>query len=377
MKKRYFAGILCLLMGLLSGCAASDPGQDALQEEQNNRTSVENMEESAAASSEEDMQTSLTGSSSEEDMQAGLTGSPAADTFTADTASGMENETVIMEEILEQCRAEFDRMVESVPTQDSQRPVFMEQYDTAISREEAETLCQRFLDSGLMEKEEMYLTGVAAGDYDGNGCTDMVVCLYSLEEEANGYSDGCLYLFMNEDEPCRIYEDFCCYGFGMIHNVFGADVDGDDRTEIIMLIQGTGNGGAGDSCKLIVKYMNPGIRRMELPSDLETDYDRGMNVAVKGDPEKGVYIAYCAELDEEIEFSAGRQVNDSSGANCRGYYALEMGEYQGEEALLGYEYLYAGGIVEGVGDAVFVIKWDEAGNPYVMDWYVEGTQFFN
>ena len=98
-------------------------------------------------------------------------------------------------------------------------------------------------------------------------------------------------------------------------------------------------------------------------------------MTVKGDPKKGVYIAYCAEFDEEIEFSALREVDDMRGGNCRGYSVLKMGGYQGEEVLLGYEYLYVGGIVECVGDAVFVIKWDEAGNPYVRDWYVEGMDF--
>lgn len=60
------------------------------------------------------------------------------------------------------------------------------------------------------------------------------------------------------------------------------------------------------------------------------------------------------------------------GGNCRGYYKLEMGEYRGEEVLLGYEYLYAGGIADYVGDAVFVIGWDEGGSPYIRDWYIEG-----
>ena len=64
---------------------------------------------------------------------------------------------------------------------------------------------------------------------------------------------------------------------------------------------------------------------------------------------------------------------DQRGGNCRGYYDLRMGEYQGEEVLLGYEYLFAGSIAEYVGDAVFVIQWDEEGNPYIRDWYVEGA----
>lgn len=343
MKKSYLAGMLSVMLVLSSGCAVPDPDRDVLQEGQFSgikaETSPENGEEGATVSPEGAPGTERAGSSAE------------------DTASGMESGTMITEEVLEQCREEFDRAARR---------------EGAPSREEMDILRQRFLDSGLMEREEMRLTGVAAGDYDGNGCTDMVVCLFSLKEDADYYSDGCLYLFMNEDEPCRIYEAFCCYGFGAIFGVFGADVDGDGRTEVVIPIQGTGVGGAGDTSKIIVKYLNPGVRRMELPSNLEVDYDQGIEVSVKGDPKKGVYIAYCAEFDEEIEFSARREVDDRGGGNCRGYCILEMGVYEGEEALLGYEYLFAGGIVEYVGNAVFVIRWDEDGNPYVRDWYVEG-----
>lgn len=343
MKRGYLAGVLSLILVLFSGCAASEPNRDALQGEQlsgtYSETIPESVEESVTVSPEDDMRTEVADSSAE------------------DTAPDMENGNVITEEILKQCREEFDRCA---------------RFERAPSREEMDVLCQRFLDSGLMEREKMRLTGVAAGDYDGNGYTDMVVCLYSLEKDADDYRDGCLYLLMNEDEPCRIYEEFCCYRFGAILDVFGADVDGDGKTEIIIPIQGTGVGGPGDTSKIVVKYLNPGIRQMELPSNLEENYDQGIVVTVKGDPKKGVYIAYCAEFDEEIAFSAIRQVDDMEGGNCRGYSVLRMGEYQGEEVLLGYEYLFAGGIVEYVGDAVFVIKWDEEGTPYVSDWYVEG-----
>lgn len=339
MKRGYLAGALSLILVFLSGCAVSDSGRNILQGEQLSGTIPESLEESVAIPPKEDI------------------GAGLADSSAGDTVSSREDNTVITEEILEQCREEFD---------------YRARFEGTPSREEMDVLYQRFLDSGLMEREEMRLTGVAAGDYDGNGCTDMVVCLFPLEEDADYYSDGCLYLFMNEDEPCRIYEEFCCYRFGAMLDVFGADVDGDGKTEIVIPIQGTGVGGPGDTSKIVVKYLDPGIRRMELPSNLEEDYDQGIEVAVKGDPKKGVYIAYCAEFDEEIEFSAGREVDDMRGGNCRGYCILRMGEYEGEEVLLGYEYLYVGSIVECVGNAVFVIKWDEEGNPYVRDWYVEG-----
>lgn len=276
------------------------------------------------------------------------------DSSVGETVSGTENGTVITEEILQQCREIFFRDAEY----------------KGLSGEEADILYRRLLDSRVLEREEMRITGMAAGDYDGNGCTDMVVCLYSLDEDADDYRDGCLYLFMNEDEPSYIYEEFCCYWGGMIVNDFGADIDRDGKTEVIILVQGTGNGGPGDSCKFVVKYENTGIKKIELPDNMADDC--GIEVTVEGNPKKGVYTAYCAELDEEIEFSADRAVDDMRGGNCRGYYDLKVGEYQGKEVLLGYEYLYVGGIVEYVGAAVFVIGWDESGNSYIRDWYIIG-----
>lgn len=325
MKRNYLTGVLVMALVLLSACAAPQAEDVA----------------SADPSPTADIETNT---------YAGDVASGAED----DTVSGAEDESAVMEKILQQSREEFYR-----------RAVGYKR----LSEEEADVLYQRLLDSGVMERERMMVTGMTAGDYDGNGSTDMVVCLFSADEDADYYGDGCLYLFMNEDEPCRIYEEDCCYGLGYISDDFGADIDKDGKTEVVMLLGGLGNGGTGDFCKIVVKYQNPGIQKMELPG--RTAYDYEIMVDVEGNPEKGVYIASCPEFDGEIEFSVGRQVDDMSGGNCRGFYSLKMGEYQGEEVLLGYEYLYAGGIVDYVGDAVFVIGWDEGGNPYVRDWYIE------
>lgn len=271
-----------------------------------------------------------------------------------ESSGGEKTETALPEEILQQSREEFyDRA---------------KRYES-LSEQETDALYRRLLESRVMEREQMRLTGMAAGDYDGNGHTDMVVCLYSLAEDADTYGDGCLYLFMNEEEPCRIYEENCCYGCGFITDDFGADLDGDGKTEVVIQIQGTGNGGWGDFCGFVVKYENPGIRKMELPDDMADDC--GIQVTVAGDPKEGVYTAYCGALDETIAFSADRPVDDMRGGNSRGYL-LEQGEYRGEEVLLGYEYLYAGSIIEYVGAAVFVLGWDAEGSPYIRDWYIQG-----
>ena len=58
------------------------------------------------------------------------------------------------------------------------------------------------------------------------------------------------------------------------------------------------------------------------------------------------------------------------GANCRGYHTLALLEQDGGQVLAGYEYLYAGSIADGIGNAVFLFDWDEDGRIYVSGWYV-------
>lgn len=342
MKKHYMTGVLVMALVLLAACGAPEAAD------------VSYAAPSPTAGIETDTYAG--------DVASG-TGDGAVSGAENGTASGAEDESAVIEKILQQSREQFYRRAAVE--------------HKGLSEEETDVLYQRLLDSGVMERERMMVRDITAGDYDGNGSTDMVVCLFSVEKDADYYRDGCIYLFMNEDEPCRIYEEYCCYGLGYIYNDFGADIDKDGKTEVVLLVQGIGNGGTGDSCKIIVKYQEPGIQKMELPRTTDSQFggthDYGITVRVEGNPEKGVYIASCPEFETKIEFSVSRQVDDMRGGNSRGYYKLEMGEYRGEEVLLGYEYLCAGGIVDHVGDAVFVIGWDEGGNPYIRDWYIEGN----
>ncbi len=244
-----------------------------------------------------------------------------------------------------------------------------------LSEDEQDTLYQKITDSKILEKENMRLTGVSFNDYDKNGKTDMLVCLYEDTEDSYSYVDGCLYLFMNDESPYFIYDDSCCYSFGSIFGDFGEDIDGDGNTEIVFCVQGTGCGGAGDCQKFMVKYKDKAIERMELPTDYNEEdynYDIGLSVDVEQDDENNVYRISCPYLNDTIlmdipEDNKGR----GGGSNCRGYYLLAMTEYEGRQLLAGYEYLYAGAIVDGIGNAVFLFDWDENGRIYVCDWYIE------
>lgn len=248
--------------------------------------------------------------------------------------------------------------------------------DYHLSEDEQDTLYQKITDSKILEKENMRLTGVSFNDYDKNGKTDMLVCLYEDTEDSDGYADGCLYLFMNDDEsPYSIYDDFCCYSFGSIFGDFGEDIDGDGNTEIVFCVQGTGCGGAGDCQKFMVKYKDKAIKRMELPTDFldeEYDYDIGLSVDVERDNENNVYRISCPYLNDTILMDIPEDDEDwGGGSNCRGYYLLTMTEHEGRQLLAGYEYLYAGAIADGIGNAVFLFDWDENGRNYVCDWYIE------
>lgn len=243
-----------------------------------------------------------------------------------------------------------------------------------MSEEDANAMYRKIADSKIPDETDMCLTGAVFNDYDRNGETDMILCLYENKEDSDGYADGCLYLFMNDDEPCYIYDDFCCYYNGWIFGDFGADIDQDGSTEIVFCVQGTGVGAAGDCQKFVIKYKDNEIERMELPNDFTEEYDIGLNVEIEKDAESGSYNIYCPYLDETIVLETKESEEDiwGSGSNSRGYYGLEMTWHEDGKLLTGYEYLYSGGISNGLGNAVFVFDWDENGKVFVTDWYVEG-----
>ncbi|MDE7267341.1 MAG: hypothetical protein K2N89_07750, partial [Lachnospiraceae bacterium] len=57
-----------------------------------------------------------------------------------------------------------------------------------LSEKEAKAMYQKVVDSKILEKEDMRLTGAVLNDYDGNGKTDMIVCLYEDKENADSYA---------------------------------------------------------------------------------------------------------------------------------------------------------------------------------------------
>lgn len=116
---------------------------------------------------------------------------------------------------------------------------------------------------------------------------------------------------------------------------------------------------------------------MELPSDLDVDYDQGLTVDVIREPEADSYSAYCPYLDEILPFhrkhgGQSPQTAELAGGNARGFYNLSLAEYEGRNVLKASEYLYGeDGVADCTGIAHFFITWEEDGTPAVVKWWLE------
>lgn len=241
--------------------------------------------------------------------------------------------------------------------------------------EPAEKLFRRLLSDGIFQNGEMALTGLVIDDIDGNGQMDMLVMVQDAAERPF-YGSGGLWIYMNEDEPYCFEEEACSF-YGWF-DAFWEDVDNDENVEIVFSAEGTGCGAAGDFYKAVFKYKNHTIERMELPSDLEEDYDQGLRIELVQEPVENVYSAYCPYLDDLISFygknAESRELPENPqvvGGNARGFYHLQAVEYEGKMALQASEYLYGeGGTVHNVATAQFLITWEKDGTPKVLKWWI-------
>ncbi|MCM1252840.1 MAG: hypothetical protein NC321_08455 [Clostridium sp.] len=247
-----------------------------------------------------------------------------------------------------------------------------------IERKKAQKYWKRILADNIFQDDMMMLTGLVINDMDKNGQDDLLVMILERGEEEEfltPYGSGCVWIYMNEDEPYCFAEEEACYYGGF--DFFAEDIDNDEKLEIVLSMQGTGCGAVGDSYKAVLKYQHHGFKRMELPSDLLEEYDRGITIMVYQEPEKNRYSAYCDYLKENLYFTAENVFEPAKeahwvGGNVRGFYDLHPVKYQGKNALQASEYLSGeGGNVQCVALAQFIILWDEDGNPYIDKWWIE------
>ncbi len=251
---------------------------------------------------------------------------------------------------------------------------FEEAQRQGIGSEQAEKLFGRLLEDKIFQNGALALTGLRLDDIDGNGQMDMLLMVQDAEQIVF-YGSGSLWFYMNEDTPYCFDEEECSY-YG-IFDVFWADVDNDENVEIVFSAEGFGCGAVGDSYKAVFKYENHTMERMELPSDLENDYDCGLVVDVIQEPEADSYSAYCPYLDELILFGRENgcpppETAEAVGGNARGFYNLSLVKYEGKNVLQASEYLYGeGGVADCAAIAQFLITWEEDGTPVVLKWWIE------
>ena len=253
--------------------------------------------------------------------------------------------------------------------------------DCGLSHEEAQKWFDIVKEDDILDGGAGEIRDLLFDDIDGNGMTDMIIMVQKTE---NFYGEGALYFYMNEEEPYCFTDERIPFFYW---NICFADLNGDGNVEIAVALRGTGNGGSGDWHKVLFSYTGSTMERMEFPSDFDYDddeYEVGIHVDVIMEPELDTYTAYCPYLSESITFKA-RNIYEGDkqksylegtpkdvGGNLRGYYDLQVVTWEGRNALQVREYLYGeGGNVHCVGEACFILIWDEQGNGSVADWWVE------
>lgn len=253
--------------------------------------------------------------------------------------------------------------------------------EQGIIHNEMKTLLERLRMDDIFRDDAMELTELVVEDMDGNGQKDMLA-VFSPRGEKDAYGSGCIWISMNGDEPYRVAEPDCFYDGRF--DFFAEDIDNDGNMEIVLSMEGSGCGGAGDFYKMVLKYRRDGaeagFERMELPSDLWDGFnDQGIVVSVYQEPERNLYSAYCSYFKEIIYFEAQNASEPEEepvwvGGNERGFFELCPVKYEGKNALQASEYLYGeGGSAHEVATAQFLILWDENGNAYVEKWWLEDS----
>ena len=253
--------------------------------------------------------------------------------------------------------------------------------DYGLSHEEAQRWFDIVTEDGIFDGGVREISDLIFDDIDCNGDIDMVIMVQETGMKYM-YGTGALYFYMNAEEPyCFMDEEF---PFFFPIDICYADLNGDGNVEIAFATYGTGVGMVGDWYRTILSYTGSTMERFEIPSDLDENYEEGINVDVIMEPEPDTYTAYCSYLDESITFQASNMYEGDEqqqylaqtpvkvGENYRGYFDLQIVTWEERNALQVNEYLFGEGRNH-VGWAYFILVWDEQGNGSVADWWVEGT----
>ena len=286
------------------------------------------------------------------------------------TKSMLEPESALeQEEVIDNTQANTEKFCQ----------IAEEEY--GLSHEQAQSWLDIATEDDIFDGGSREISDLIFDDIDDNGMTDMVIMVQETGMKYM-YGTGALYFYMNEEEPyCFTDEEF---PFFFPINICYADLNGDGNVEIAFATYGTGVGMVGDWYRTILSCTGSTMERFAIPSDLDEDYEEGINVEVIMEAEPDTYTAYCPYLDESITFQAYNiyegdeqqqylaQTPVKVGENYRGYFDLQIVTWEERNALQVNEYLFGEGRNH-VGWAYFILVWDEQGNGSVADWWVEGT----
>lgn len=263
-----------------------------------------------------------------------------------------------------------------------------------MSESEVREWYERFLADGVKIDDQTRLNGFFYGDLDGDREADV---FFTTEQhdpvwcaEVYGYLGGrqCYYLRCDET----------LYGI----EASSGDINRDGRLEIAYIMNTGGCGGSGSWWKGLLQYQDGKL--VELPVPGADAYalsgEAGYTVNIYMTEEPQLYRAQMEEADDtagktcffktddSIEdtlvyfspdsYKEGEHVPEFTmdqviGASNRGFDRFEIISRDGRDYLQATQYLCAGSPVNGIGSAVFLFDWDDAGNPYVQDFSVDGN----
>ncbi len=261
---------------------------------------------------------------------------------------------------------------------------------SGISAEQSEDWYEKLITDIPYAEGSYDLRGVQYDDLDQDGTLDRVVLL-TLQNGAittEDYPKAYLALYMNED-VAYVKELNDGNYYIALRQLLAGDVDNDGNIEVICSLDTGGVGGNGSLAKYIFKYKDNSLVQMTFPrGDLEgvdNIIDEGYLVNVLFGKGNNKYKAVSDGLGKTIEFNAdnslysdgnynakNRRENYIAGGNSRGFTEFNIVNKDGRQYLLAKEYLYGeGGIDHKVGWATFLLDWDKAGNPFVIEFGVE------
>lgn len=266
--------------------------------------------------------------------------------------------------------AEFDVLSDEKSKElnaENEKTFYKKAESFGLDKAEAESYFQMICNDKVIQNDVAELMGLVIDDFDQNGQEDIVIMVKAYNSHC--YGTGYIYFYMNGEKPYRFYDEDFAFQRGLY--VFGTDLDNDGYTELVFGAAGTGCGGSGDWYSRILKYKDHSMEKMEIPTEETQDF---IDVVITKDEKENTYIAYCEYLDDEIVFETynpDMEYDGGYGCNHRGFYDIQCVAYEDRYALKASVYLYGRGIANWVGNAKFLIVWDEDGSSHFAKWWIE------